>query len=128
MGILGTRGGEGRGVKGLDREGGGVRAREGNSRSWPGGAAEGVGPGEAPGKCSVTSKLPTSTPSFKALMAATAHKSPSCSAALISRRSCNVAYTLLMLPYDLQCHMTLHGGSCSCCMTQTVISQCQGIA
>lgn len=42
-------------------------------------------------RCRVTSKLPTSTPSSKALVAATAHRSPSCSAASISRRSCIVA-------------------------------------
>lgn len=44
-----------------------------------------------PGKprCSVTSRLPTSTPSSKALVAATAHSCPSCSAASISRRSCS---------------------------------------
>ena len=45
----------------------------------------------SPGKprCSVTSSEPTSTPSSRALVAATAHRSPSCSARSISRRSCS---------------------------------------
>lgn len=60
---------------------------------WGGGVLGGKR-GDTPGKprCSVTSKLPTSTPSSRALVAATAHKSPSCRAASISRRSCNMPY------------------------------------
>ena len=41
-------------------------------------------------KCSVTSRLPTSTPSSRALVAATPHRVPPCSPASMLRRSAGV--------------------------------------